>query len=327
MKPLLLSSNRPPNRFYRGGRAITDFRGEPPAGSHEPEDWVASTTAVFGDYPVGLTVLDGDRTLASLVEEDPVAWLGPDHAAAFGADTKLLVKLLDAGQRLPVHAHPHGSFAAEHLGCAHGKAEAWFILRGGEVHLGLTEDVELEQLDELVDSQSVDELLGLLHRVRVAAGDVVYVPPGMLHATGEGVFLVELQEPEDLSILLEWRDFALDGRRDGHLGLGFGTALEAVDRQACDDDEIARLVGPAGFGPSVLPAAADPYFRLERRQVAGTATIAPGFAVLVVTKGAFGAPAVDLDLPRGSTLLMPHAAGAVDVVGDGELVVCRPPTA
>jgi hypothetical protein len=42
----------------------------------------------------------------------------------FGADTRLLVKLLAAGQRLPVHAHPHVSFAAEHLGRAHGKAEA-----------------------------------------------------------------------------------------------------------------------------------------------------------------------------------------------------------
>lgn len=327
MKPLLLASNRPPNRFYQGGRAITDFRGEPRAGSHEPEDWVASTTAVFGDHPVGLTVLDGDRTLASLVEEDPVAWLGPDHAAAFGPDTKLLVKLLDAGQRLPVHAHPHVSFAARHLGRAHGKAEAWFILRGGEVHLGLAEDVELGQLEELVDSQSVDDLLGLLHRVRVAPGDVVWVPPGMLHAIGEGVFLVELQEPEDLSILLEWRDFALDGRRDGHLGLGFATALEAVDRQACDDDEVSEMIRPAGFGPSVLPAAADPYFRLERRRLAGTATVAPGFAVLVVTQGELGVPAAELDLPRGSTLLMPHAAGPVEVVGKGEFVACRPPTA
>ncbi|WP_231560250.1 hypothetical protein [Microbacterium hominis] len=39
-----------------------------------------------------------------------------------------LVKLLDAGQRLPVHAHPDDAFAAAHLGRAHGKAEAWYIL-------------------------------------------------------------------------------------------------------------------------------------------------------------------------------------------------------
>ena len=54
----------------------------------------------------------------------------------FGADPRLLVKLLDAGQRLPVHAHPHASFAAVHLGTAHGKAGAWYIVEGGEIYLG-----------------------------------------------------------------------------------------------------------------------------------------------------------------------------------------------
>lgn len=31
-----------------------------------------------------------------------------------------------AGDRLPVHAHPHRDFARTHLGLAHGKAEGWF---------------------------------------------------------------------------------------------------------------------------------------------------------------------------------------------------------
>ena len=60
---------------------------------------------------------------------------------------------------------------------------------------------------------------------------MVLVPAGRLHAIGEGVLLLELQEPEDLSILLEWGGFALDGERDGHLGLGFDLALSAVDHQ------------------------------------------------------------------------------------------------
>ena len=87
---------------------------------------------------------------------------------------------------------------------------------------------ESELLD-IVARQDTDALLGLLHRLTVAAGDAVYVPPGVLHATGEGVFLVEVQEPEDLSILLEWRDFELDGERDGHFGLGFPVVIDAVD--------------------------------------------------------------------------------------------------
>jgi mannose-6-phosphate isomerase len=78
------------------------------------------------------------------------------------------------------------------------------------------------------------------------------------------VCLVELQEQEDPSILLEWRDFDLDGVRDGHLGLGSNLALEAVEFRSRSGEELRQLIRSAGFGSSGLPDAADPYSRLER---------------------------------------------------------------
>jgi mannose-6-phosphate isomerase len=326
MDVILLPSNRPPDRFYRGGRKITDFRGEPPAGDREPEDWVASTTALAGEESLGVTVLPDGRSLPAAVEEQPEAWLGRAHLDRFGTDTRLLVKLLDAGQRLPVHAHPHVSFAAQHLGRVHGKAEAWYIIEGGEVYLGLKQDVTANRLKSLVMSQDVEALLGMLHRVDVRPGDVVYVPPGVLHAIAEGVFLVEVQEPEDLSILLEWRGFELDGERDGHLGLGFDLALEAVERRRRSAEEIREQVRAAGFGPSVLPAAAAPYFVLERVALDGEANIDPGFAVLVMLTGE-----ADLEngrrrqLRAGSTAVVPNASGRLVLRGRGEILACRPP--
>jgi mannose-6-phosphate isomerase len=324
MDVILLPSNRPPERFYRGGRKITDFRGEPPAGDREPEDWVASTTALAGEESLGVTVLPDGRPMPDAIKEQPEAWLGRAHLDRFGVDTRLLVKLLDAGQRLPVHAHPHVSFASRHLGRAHGKAEAWYIIEGGEVYLGLKQEVSADRLKSLVLNQDVDELLGLLHRVEVRPGDVVYVPPGVLHAIGAGVFIVEVQEPEDLSILLEWRDFELDGEHDGHLGLGFDLALEAVERRSRSDDETRELVKSAGFGPSVLPAAADPYFVLQRAAVDGDADLDPGFTVLVMLTGG-----ADLQngprLEAGDTAVAPNAFGRLVLRGRGEVLACRPP--
>jgi mannose-6-phosphate isomerase len=324
MDVILVPSNRPPDRFYRGGRKITDFRRDPPAGDREPEDWVASTTALAGEKSLGVTVLPDGRPLPDAVGAEPEAWLGRDHLERFGVDTKLLVKLLDAGQRLPVHAHPHVSFAGRHLGRAHGKAEAWYIVEGGEVYLGLKQDVSADRLGSLVTNQDVDELLGLLHRVEVRPGDVVYVPPGVLHAIGAGVFIVEVQEPEDLSILLEWRDFELDGERDGHLGLGFDLALEAVERRSRSGDEIRELVKGASFGPSVLPSAADPYFVLERAAVNGEADLEPGFTVLVMLTGE-----ADIEngprLTAGTTAVVPNAFGRLVLHGVGEILACRPP--
>lgn len=328
MDVIVLDSNRPPDRFYRGGRRITEFRGEPAAGPREPEDWIASVTSVAGAAPVGLTTLPDGRLLVDAIRSDPLAWLGADHVAKWGDDPMLLVKLLDAGQRLPVHAHPDDAFAVRHLGVAHGKAEAWYILRGGEVHLGLERDTDGAELTAMLTRSDTSRLLDRLHRVPVASGDVVYVPPGVLHAIGEGVLLLELQQPSDLSILLEWAGFDIDGPRLGHLGLGYPLALQAVETHGRTTEALRRLVRPAGFGASVLPAEADPFFRLERISVDEQHLLEPGFAVLVVPDGVVGvetAAADRLELARGATAVAPHAAGALRVSGRGELLVCRPP--
>lgn len=325
MRPIELPANRPAERFYRGGARISAFRGDAASASREPEDWVGSTTTVRGESALGLTRLPDGTLLRDAIAADPVAWLGAAHAQRWGADARLLVKLLDAGQRLPVHAHPHDDFAAAHLGRAHGKAEAWYILEGGTVHVGLREDVKVAVLADLVSRQDVAALLGLLHEVVVAPGDVVWVPPGELHAIGEGVLLLELQQPEDLSILLEWEGFALDGAADGHLGIGFDLALSAVTTTARSTTQLATLVHAAPGLGSVFPRAADEYFRLQRLPLHGAAVLEPGFAIVVVVDGV-----VDIagsTHPAGATILVPAAAGRVEVSGSGELLIARPPAA
>jgi mannose-6-phosphate isomerase len=327
--PIVLPANQPRDRFYRGGSRIAAFRGDAAPPPNTPEDWVGSTTCVRGQDPTGRTVLPDGADLATAIAADPEYWLGAAHLARYGVDTKLLVKLLDAGQRLPVHAHPDGAFARAELGAAHGKAEAWSILAGGEVHLGLRRTVEPAELRALVDGQDTETLIELLHRVPVAPGDRVYVPPGVLHAIGEGVLLAEVQEPEDLSILLEWRDFDLDGTVDGHLGLGFDKALQAVERTGRTPAEVDALIVRSDDRAAGLPAAADEYFRLERIDVAGRAVLGDGFVVLIVVDGplALEGPAGGVALPAGATVLLPAGCPSRQLHGQGRALIARPPAA
>ena len=116
---------------------------------------------------------------------------------------------------------------------------------------------------------------------RSAAGDAIFVPAGTPHAIGEGILMVEVQEPTDLSVLLEWDGFELT-EDDGHLGLGWDTALEALDRSAWDEARVDALRGP-GAGRSLLPPAADPWFRAER--VRGGDELDAGFSILVGLAG------------------------------------------
>lgn len=323
-------------RFYRAGTHLSGFRSVA-AGDYDPEDWVGSTTEVAGGTPgQGLTVLADGRRLADAVRDDPVGWLGADHVARYGADTGLLVKLLDAGERLPVHVHPDREFARRHLDCPHGKTEAWVVLEApadGAVHLGFAEQVDPAELAGWVEAQDSARMLAAMHRLPVAAGDTVLVPAGLPHALGAGVFVIELQEPTDFSILLEWTGFRVDGATGGHLGLGFPLALQAVDTGARTPDRLARLRHRAPGGDGVhrlLVPAADPFFRAQL--VRGAGRVEASFAVLVATIGsvtltdAAGASTV---LTRGQTFVVPHGAGPLTVGpagdGPGEVVRCLPP--
>jgi len=341
MRPLRLPPN-PIHHFYVGGPAIEAFRGLPHTDGHAPEDWVGSTVTRFGHDRAGLSRLEDGRLVRDALAADPEAFLGAEHVARHGADPALLVKLLDAGQRLPVHAHPDRAFARGHLACPYGKTEAWVITatRGGEptVHLGFTRDVGAEELAGWVRHQDAAAMLRAMHALPVAAGDTVLVPAGLPHAIGEGILLVELQEPTDLSVLLEWEGFEVDGRADGHLGIGLDLALEAVNRSGLTVDDVLALAAGRDQKAEIngqeflLPPAADPYFRAERVRPdpasAQPLWMSAGFAILVVTAGrgklvtqAGGAH----PLRRGDTLLVPYAAGWSEIHGDIEVLRCRPP--
>jgi mannose-6-phosphate isomerase len=334
MKPLVL----PPNqfrRFYRGGARIDALRGAPAGEDGRPEDWVGSAATSFGDASEGLSRLQDGRLLRDAIREDPQGFLGPRHAARWGAEPALLVKLLDAGERLPVHFHPGRAFARERLGIPFGKTEAWIILEaelGAEVHLGMRRPVDAETVRGWVERQDPEEMLAAMNRVPVRAGDAVLVPAGTLHAIGEGILLLELQEPTDLSVLLEWERFGVAGGAE-HLDLGWELALSALDR---DPTETAELTAATdGAEPpaveSLLPAASAPYFRAERlRPGRGPVELGPSFAVLLVVDGAGTLRTErggELELRRGLTALVPYAAGRTTVEGALDAIRCLPPEA
>ena len=323
--PIVLPPNVIP-RFYRGGPAIEELRGIALDGARVPEEWIGSTTTAFGEAPLGLSRLPDGGLLRDAVAADPDGWLGPAHVARFGADPALLVKLLDAGERLPVHVHPDGPFARAHLDVAYGKTEAWIVVAaepGAQVHAGFREDVALETLRGWVDAQDHDALLGALHPVDVAAGDAIFVPAGVAHAIGEGVLIVELQEPTDLSVLLEWDGFGIADEDEATLGLGWDVAIGCVDLAARD---ARALRGPAPDGPlsELLPADARRFFRAHRIATgSGTTPLGQGFAVIVVLEGegSIGGLAVR----RGDAVLVPHGAGEVAAEGSLVAISCRPP--
>jgi mannose-6-phosphate isomerase len=306
-----LAANQP-ETFYRGAGRIAEFRNVP-ALPDRPEDWVGSTTSRFALAPSGLSTLADGRVLAEAIAADPTWWLGSSRT-----DTGVLVKLLDAGQRLPLHVHPDRRFANAHLASPYGKTEAWVIVSarpGAYVHLGFARDVEAGELAAWVDGQKTDEMLAATNKIPVAAGDAILCPAGLPHAIGDGILLVEVQEPTDYSVLLEYEGFGL---ADGHLGLGYDLALQCVDRGGWAQAGLDSLRGDAS---RLLPSAADEFF--TARRLYGGDRIEQGFSILVAVagEGRLTGANDDFALRRGDTLLIPYAAGELRL--DGQIEVVR----
>jgi mannose-6-phosphate isomerase len=301
-------------RFYRGGALIGRLRGEPEDDAEFPEDWLGSVTPASNpgrDEPgAGLSRLADGALLRDAVEGDPEGWLGPAHVERFGTSTGLLVKLLDAAERLPVHAHPDDAFAEARLESRFGKTEAWVIVdtreAEAEVWVGLREPVEPGTYRRWIDAQDARRLLGSLNRITVRPGEVVFVPAGIPHAIGPGVLMVELQQPTDFSLVCEWTGFPIDPA-DAHLGLGWATALGALD---------LRAHAPARS----LPDEARRFFWLD-----GEPRAAGRFAILVVLEGngeIDGQPA-----RGGDCFAVPAAADRLRVDGPLSVLRCLAPDA
>ncbi len=338
MKPVRLAPNTLAS-FYSGAGRIAQFRGDDSVDSTHAEDWIASTTTRWGTAETGRTRLPDGTTLASAFEEHPHDWLGPTYLEHYGAAGALLVKLLDAGDRLPLHVHPDRSFAAEHLACQFGKSEAWLILDaepGSSAHLGFSRDLSAAELDQLVADQDTTALLEACHQIPLNAGDVVFCPGGIPHSIGAGVLILEIQEMTDFSIMLEWAGFPLDPDAV-HLGLDRTTAMGAVRHEALSSSEVEALRGqcvlPLASGePGVsqlLPPSAGGLFAAEQiitESPAGGLDLDARFSVLVVNEGVgelrgeWGA----MPIARGDVLAVPYAAGVIEIAGAVSAIRCYP---
>jgi mannose-6-phosphate isomerase len=323
-----LAANQIP-RFYAGGERIARFRGQ--TGSvdgHSPEDWVGSTVRAYGSIDgTGITRLSDGSTLPELIARAPRWLLGDRHVDAFGSDPRLLVKLLDAGQRLPVHVHPDRTFAQANLGVPLGKSEAWVFVEttpGASVHIGFSRDVQFEELQRWVASQDIPAMLAAMNEVPVAADDAIFIPAGVPHVIGEGVLLIELQEPTDLSILLEWDHIV--NEQDAYLGLSRDLALSASDRNAVGGERLQTLVSTRP--DELFPPEADAFFRASWRY--GGDILDADYSLVVAVEGEGRIDSThggSMELRRGMTVLVPASVGQCVLTGDIRTLRCRPPSA
>jgi mannose-6-phosphate isomerase len=132
-----------------------------------------------------------------------------------GREFPLLVKLLFPAEKLSVQVHPDDAQAAQ-LGERRGKTECWYVLEAeprAYVSLGLKQGTGIAEVKAGVIDGTMEKFL---EQVPVAAGDMLFVDAGTVHAIGPGVVLLETQQTSDVT----YRLFDYGRPRELHLEKG-----------------------------------------------------------------------------------------------------------
>jgi len=240
-------------RIYRGGYLLEKFRGiKNPQDSDYPEDWIISTVKAIQPYGISdesiskIKSIEGIDNLEVLIKHFSEDILGKGYVKKFGDSLNLLVKLLDSSIRLPLQTHPSKIFSRKYLNSDFGKAEAWYVLAtrkmGKEkpyVLIGFKSGITKNMMQKMVKKQDIEGMISFMHKVEVKPGDAIFVAPGIPHAIGEGIFMIETQEPTDFTILLEKNiGKHILKEKDCHIGLGWDKALDIFDYQGHSLPEV-----------------------------------------------------------------------------------------
>jgi mannose-6-phosphate isomerase len=211
-----------------GGRAMADTLGKKIPDGPVAEAWEVSAHP-NGVCRVSGGALHGER-LSDLVQEEGRALLGEDAFQKYRGEFPLLVKLIDVNALASVQVHPNDAQAQAMEGYPRGKTEAWYIIACGEnarFSLGLVPGTTAETFRSALGRGQAQALLG---SPRAASGDCLFVPPGTVHAAGNGVLLLEVQQSCDITYrVYDWNRVDEQGRtRELHVE----KALQVIDFQA-----------------------------------------------------------------------------------------------
>lgn len=140
-------------------------------------------------------------------------WIASTHpdgkqqnfADAIKGDYPLLVKVIQANEKLSIQVHPDDDAAARLENDPRGKTECWYILsaeKGATLVYGLNKTYTEDELRKAI---LANKLEGCLNTVEVHAGDFIYIPAGTVHAIGGGLRLLEVQQSSNVTYrLYDW---------------------------------------------------------------------------------------------------------------------------
>ena len=293
-----------------GGRELERLYHKPlPPGARIGESWEISDRP--GDVSVIANGPLAGKDLRWLMENHPADLLG----AARPQDGRfpLLLKILDAQDRLSLQVHPPAAKAAA-LG-GEPKTEMWYVAEaapGAELYVGLKRGVTRAEFERRIKAGTVAECF---HRVCVRPGDALFLPSGRVHALGAGLVIFEIQQNSDTTYrVFDWNRVGLDGKpRELHVP----QSLASIDFSDFEPPLLPRGYVQAG-ARQTRSLVRDALFTVEAHEAGAGASVplGPGkmqVIALLAGRAQVGDGLATLALAAGQFCLVPASLAEVTV--------------
>jgi len=283
-----------------GGRRLAELYGKA-----LPPDVPIGESWEITDRPEGVSVIANGpfagQTLRWLMENHAAELLGTARPAA-GGRFPLLVKILDAQDKLSLQVHPPAAGAAA-LG-GEPKTELWYVAAAtpdADIFVGLRRGVTRAGFERKIRDGTVAECF---HRHAVRRGDAMFLPSGRVHALGAGSVIFEIQQNSDTTYrVFDWNRTGLDGRpRDLHIP----QALASIDFSDFEPPLLSQEVRPTASG-TMRPLVENSLFKVSQQQFEPQA----------------GGRAAEFP-PHATAWIIALLEGELRLEGNGEKVTLRP---
>ncbi len=260
------------------------------------------------------------ESLSTLLESRGGEILGAKIFRIYGTEFPLLVKFIDANDDLSVQVHPDDQLAKKRHD-SFGKTEMWYIMQadpGASLITGFNRELSKEEyLTYFNDGQLMD----ILNKEEVNAGDVYFIPAGRVHTIGKGLLLAEIQQTSDVTYRIY--DFDRTDDQGNHRDLHVDEALGAIDYEF--HENYKTMYEEPDNGQSNLVAC--PYFTTNKIRFTKSMTFDRSdldcFKIYVILDGVGVIKSDQFEVPfdTGEVILIPGAIRNFHMETPGEVTM------
>jgi mannose-6-phosphate isomerase len=342
----------------RGGREIDKLRGVyPPVDDGTgSEAWIGSVTQVRNPpadkphYGCSEVILPDSRQmfLFEAIGLSPGQVLGEKHSKHNGSGMGMLIKYLDAQAQYGLQCHPTRAWAKEMWDSDYGKEESWYVLGTRDdtkepayILLGFKEGISKELWEKHYRNDDIAALENLCHKIPVKAGDAFFVGGGVPHALGEGCFVIEVQEPCDITLGAHTYEYMKNNYNRWRTAFDKETydkrLLGAYIYDGCSYEENLKRwhipkkqirSGLWGKEELIIGTGQTKYFSFTELTVNGSTdmldTSFPKVAIAVKGEGKIVYNTGEMLIKQGDEIFFPYNVPNAKVEGNLTMVICHP---